>query len=124
MRMWLVEPMLMCRKHLLGEHLEMHMFLGALKKKKKLDGFIKNNLFEPKLLFQRHMELAGEMIYRGYNHKSPIKEQECFEISYLPEHYQNWKIEREAALDDLMGRCEECRRYINKFIYPNNSIFR
>ena len=124
--MWLVEPMFMCRKHLLGEHLEMHMFLGSLKKKKKLDGFFKNNLFEPRILFQRHQDLSEEMIRRGYNHNSPMTEKDCFAISHLPEHYQNWKIEREKALDDLIGRCEECRKNINKYLQTetNNSIFR
>lgn len=32
MRMWLVPPSHMCRKHLLGEHVELHMLLGTLKK--------------------------------------------------------------------------------------------
>ena len=32
MRMWLVPPQLMCDQHLLGEHLEMHMFIGTIRK--------------------------------------------------------------------------------------------
>ena len=62
MRMWLVNPEIMCQKHLCGEHVEMHMFLGTLKKRKKVDGYITNNLFEPRLLYQRHKNLAEEMI--------------------------------------------------------------
>lgn len=32
MRMWMVPPELMCRQHLLGEHVELHMFVGAINK--------------------------------------------------------------------------------------------
>ena len=32
MRMWNVDPKLMCNKHLLGEHVEMHMFFGTIQK--------------------------------------------------------------------------------------------
>jgi hypothetical protein len=30
MRMWMVPPKVMCRKHLLGEHVEIHMLAGSL----------------------------------------------------------------------------------------------
>jgi hypothetical protein len=40
MRMWMVWPELMCRKHLLGEHVEIHMLLGALNKGHRVQGFI------------------------------------------------------------------------------------
>ena len=32
MRMWMIDPKLLCRKHLLGEHLEIHMFVGTINK--------------------------------------------------------------------------------------------
>jgi hypothetical protein len=31
MRMWMVNPRIMCGNHLLGEHLETHMFYGIIK---------------------------------------------------------------------------------------------
>jgi Pyrimidine dimer DNA glycosylase len=34
MRMWLVDPRLMCSQHLLGEHVELHMLVGSLNRKK------------------------------------------------------------------------------------------
>ena len=40
----MVDPKFLCQKHLCGEHLECHMFLGTLKKNKKVDGYLKNNL--------------------------------------------------------------------------------
>jgi len=108
MRMWLCDPKIMCQKHLCGEHLELHMFLGSLKKQKKLDGYFKNNLFEPRALYQRHEDLKEEMTRRGYKHKSDICEEECSCILDLSEEKQYWEINKNQALCDLLDRCPEC----------------
>ena len=60
MRMWMIDSAILCRYHLLGEHLETHMFAGHLKKKKRVDGYLRNNCFEPKSLVFRHEYLARE----------------------------------------------------------------
>ena len=70
----MVSPRLMCRQHLLGEHLEIHMFIGSLKRGISMDGFAKNNMIEPESLWARHDELVNEMIKRGYKHDSPLEE--------------------------------------------------
>lgn len=113
MRMWMVDPRILCQKHLCGEHVEMHMFLGSLKKGKKIDGFLKNNCFQPRSLFQRHEDLKLEMINRGYNHQSDICEQECECVLDLPDEKQYWEIDKKAALKDLLDRCPECRKRFN-----------
>lgn len=109
MRMWLCDPKILCQKHLCGEHVEMHMFLGTLKKNRKIDGFLKNNLFQPRLLHQRHEELKQEMINRGYNHESNMCEEECDCVLDLPAEKQYWEVDKESALKDLISRCPECR---------------
>lgn len=116
MRMWLCDPEIMCQKHLCGEHVEMHMFLGSIKKRKKIDGYIKNNCFEPRTLYQRHYDLAKEMRNRGYNHKSDIREEECLVPFFdLPIEYQYWEIDKAKSLKDLLSRCPECnKRYMRK----------
>lgn len=43
MRMWKVNPKNMCRQHLLGEHVECHMFVGAILKGISLSGYIKKD---------------------------------------------------------------------------------
>lgn len=111
MRMWLVNPEKMCQKHLCGEHVEMHMFLGAINKGTKMDGYIKNNLFEPRYLHKRHEELANEMIRRGYKHKSPLKDIDCGSILNLSIEHQYWEINKNKALKDLLDRCPKCRGY-------------
>lgn len=115
MRMWLCDPKILCRKHLLGEHLEMHMFIGTLNKGKKIDGFLENNLFEPTSLFQRHEDLKDEMKNRGYNHKSNICESHCYSVLDLPKEKQNWKVDKDMALKELLDRCPECHSRFNEF---------
>ena len=115
MRMWLCDPKILCQKHLCGEHVEMHMFLGTLKKRKKIDGFLNNNLFEPRALFKRHDDLKEEMINRGYNHQSDMCLTECMCVLDLPPEKQYWEVDRDAALKDLLSRCPECRQRFTEF---------
>lgn len=111
MRQWLVNPQLMCTQHLLGEHVEHHMFIGALLKHKNLKGYLKNNLLEPKSLVSRHNELAQELLNRGYKHLSPIDEPD---LSCLTEEEKNIEIDRGLAKNELLSRCEKCRqRFLN-----------
>ena len=70
MRMWKVNVKKMCRKHLLGEHVEMHMFFGTIKAKKSLRGYLEKGLVETQNIKKRHDILANELVRRGYKHKS------------------------------------------------------
>jgi hypothetical protein len=72
MRMWNIDPAQMCQKHLLGEHVEMHMFVGAIYRNKFITGYINSCLVEVHNIEKRHNELAIEMTKRGFSHKSPI----------------------------------------------------
>ena len=105
--MWLCDPKILCQKHLCGEHVETHMFLGTLKKSKKINGYLHNNLFEPLSLKQRHEELKNEMKRRGYNHNSEMTSYQC--IFNLKETELYWKIDKEKSLKDLLDRCPKCR---------------
>lgn len=110
MRMWMVPTIILCRKHLLGEHLETHMFIGSLREGKKIDGFLTNNLFEPLSLISRHEELKNEMIKRGYNHKSEIDENDYIYVEMLTEEQKKYKVDILTALKDLLTRCPKCRK--------------
>ena len=113
MRQWMVNPKILCRKHLLGEHVEHHMFIGALRKGKNIDGFLKNNLLEPLSLYYRHEELVQEMEARGYKHKSPLTEIDASIVLYLEPNKMNWKINRGQSLSDLLSRCPDCWKRFN-----------
>ncbi len=102
MRMWNVNPELMCQKHLCGEHLECHMFYGAIKEGKKIDGYIRNGLLEMHTLKRRHDELAIEMLNRGYKHQSP-----------LPNDFDDCElgcVDVEENIKALIERCPKCKK--------------
>ena len=100
MRMWGVKPNQLCRKHLLGEHVEMHMFAGTVKAKKSITGYIRKGLVNPRLIKTRHDELAKELESRGYNHQSPLE----FNCLNLPEHFLSIK----SNIRELKSRCPIC----------------
>lgn len=109
MRMWMVPVEIMCRQHLLGEHVEHHMFLGCLKKGLNLDGYVDNNLLELKSLKRRHERLVKEILKRGYNHNSPLDYPDNYTFGQ-GEYVCNSKVDVKKALKDLLCRCEECKR--------------
>jgi len=112
MRMWMVNTSILCRKHLLGEHVETHMFLGTLKRNKSITGYLNNNLFEPKSLKIRHDDLAKEMKKRGMNHKSNFPNN--FYINNLTLLEKEVKVNIESSLNDLINRCLDCYKNYNK----------
>ena len=103
MRMWMVNPRIMCRQHLLGEHAEIHMFIGTINQKKSVKGYLEKGLLETHNLYNRHEELVKEMIDRGYNHSSEVDEK--------------WKNVEKAGfvninknVEELISRCSKCKR--------------
>ena len=85
--------------------IETHMFLGSFKKKISIDGYIKNNCTEPEAVASRHDALVAEMLRRGYNHKSPMSEEEAQEsLEYLGDK-RYVKVDKKASLEDLLKRC-------------------
>ena len=108
MRMWMVDPQILCQKHLLGEHVECHMFAGVIRKNISLDGYVKNNLLEIRSLQQRHEDLVVEMLSRNMDHKSIFLIN--FDIEKYEDHILNFKIDKELALHDLLSRCRRCRK--------------
>jgi hypothetical protein len=105
MRQWHIDPHLLCTKHLLGEHVEHHMFVGSLRKGISLKGYIENNLVETATLYSRHAELVREMKKRGYTHSSPLPKIKL---------YHAGKVNRKENLKELQKRCNECRKRIFK----------
>lgn len=72
MRMWMIDPKIMCRQHLLGEHVEIHMFIATMRRGKSVKGYLQKGLLEVHNLYARHEELVEEMNRRGYNHNSKV----------------------------------------------------
>jgi len=103
----MVNPRIMCRQHLLGEHVEIHMFIGTLSRGKSVKGYLEKGLLEVHSLYSRHEELVEEMKRRGYIHRSDVDEK--------------WRtaeklgvIDRKKSLKELVRRCPRCKRRISE----------
>ncbi len=102
----MVNPAVMCKKHLLGEHVECHMLAGHLQRKRRITNYIKQNLLQPKNLRERHDQLALEMENRKMLHRSPLPK---YDLSYLPEKQRIYIVNAEQSLIELSRRCSECK---------------
>jgi hypothetical protein len=77
MRIWDVEPSLLCRKHLLAEHRELHGLWNILTKHGGKGGYSRHPetlrwVGKTKALYLRHERLVEEFQQRGYTHHSPL----------------------------------------------------
>jgi hypothetical protein len=104
-RMWMIDPRLMCRKHLLGEHVELHMAGAWIAKGKSVAGWAESNCLEPRSIGARHRILARELALRGYKHKSPLRQP-----NVAAHQCPNAIVDKAAALAELVRRCPECSR--------------
>lgn len=100
MRMWMVNPKILCRKHLLGEHYELHLFVGSLNKGVSVNGYLDSGLLEIHSIQTRHDQLVEEMIRRGMKHNSPLPEFRARVQGYIDVH---------SSLEELKRRCGFCR---------------
>lgn len=107
MRQWNIQPKYLCKNHLLGEHVEHHMFIGCLKRNKSIKGYISRGLVEVHNLIKRHDELAQEMENRGYKHNSPIN-------TNTTKLYHAGSVSTTANITELKKRCQQCKARINK----------
>lgn len=99
-RMWMINPKLMCRQHLLGEHKEIHQLLGSIKKNKSIEGYVKKGLIEVHNAEKRHEKLVKEMKERGYHHQSRLQNVRLFKAG---------KVDIKKSVSDLKKRCKECK---------------
>lgn len=75
MRIWDLPPSVLCDKHLLGEHRELHGLFNILTQNKK--GYsqhpeTKRWVGKTKALYNRHEALAAEITKRRFKHQSPL----------------------------------------------------
>lgn len=98
MRMWMINPRYMCNQHLLGEHVELHMLAGVLRKGHSVKGYLKG-LLDPKRAEARHSRLVQEMESRGMKHASPLS---------LKTKIRG-PINLVKNIIELASRCKKCR---------------
>ena len=112
MRMWMIDPSILCRKHLLGEHGEIHKHKHNFEKHHSIKGRIYPIvLIEPESMSKRHDELALEMLSRGYNHQSPYEQPD---LSHLSGDMRYATADLSYNILDLINRCPDCKERYEK----------
>lgn len=114
MRMWMVDPRVMCRRHLLGEHVELHMFVGHINKGRSITGYIENNCIQPRDIHSRHRDVVKEMKHRGFNHQSPLPQ---YSLVGTLVRFIDTIVDSNKSLKDLISRCPYCLRRYNESLH-------
>lgn len=108
MRMWMIPPELMCQKHRVGEHGEIHKHRHNFLKHHSIAGRISPIVqIEPQSMKKRHDELAVTL----KNHNSPY---ELPDLSYLPLEHRFATVNGFESLRELCKRCPDCRKLIEE----------
>lgn len=104
--MWCVDPGVLCRNHLLGEHKELHQLVGHIRagNTAAVRGHADRKQVDTSRIADRHAQLVAEMDRRGYNHASPLDYDDELALG---------AIDEAANLDDLADRCGACRERID-----------
>jgi hypothetical protein len=108
MRIWDLAPNALCRKHLLGEHAELHALWSILTEQRK--GYARHPetlRWKGKLraLYTRHELLVQEIKRRNYKHQSPLDKDLATGIAVQNE-YVNSKEDQQKI---LMNKKCECK---------------
>lgn len=97
-RMWGVDPQIMCCHHLLREHKDLHTIARMINRQVDLKHYIRLRLVNTSMIRYRHDQIVEEMESRGYDHQTPLSYndpgQGVIDIDY--------------NLKDLVQRCSRC----------------
>jgi len=106
--MWMVDPAVMCDQHLLGEHVELHMVVGAIAKGylASIRGLINASLLDLEQVNDRHAALVAEMTERGMNHQSPL----YLSADLVATHFDDTgRVHVDDSMREMWRRCLHCR---------------
>jgi len=109
MRVWDIHVKHLCRKHLLGEHRELHGLWNILTKHGGKGGYsqhpeTKRWVSKLKALYERHEALVVQMKKRRYNHNSPLDEKWATGEG-IQRVYINTTKEQRSILSDKPCEC-------------------
>jgi len=105
----MVEPRIMCIRHLLGEHAEIHMFIETISRGNSVKGYLERGLLEVHSLYNHHEELVREMKRRNYRHDSPITKK-WIQARILG------SIDKDKNVRQLISHCSRCRERYDRML--------
>lgn len=111
MRQWHVPCECLCDKHLLGEHVEHHMFSATIRDKKSIAGYIEDKLLWPHTLKVRHDTIASEMLARGMKHTSEYVKYDPPFVLYT----EFTETDQHNNPREIARRCMDCRERVMAF---------
>lgn len=115
MRMWMVEPIILCNDHLLQEHTDCHDFVWKLNNGEDITAYLATNVLEVGSLQERHDFLANEMVSRRYIHMTPWPRY-TVSAREIIKKFGDKKIDAYASLKELLGQCGECRMRYDQLV--------
>ncbi len=115
----MVKAKYLCRLHLLGEHVELHLLASNLDKQCAINVYLKKGIIELHNLQRRHDELAEEMLAREYNHQSPLDQFSIdmyigSEPPMIARNLLSGKVDLYESFWELYWHCERCRGRMNR----------
>lgn len=113
MRQRRVNPTLICNQHLIAEHYELHMYIGALNKGRSLEGYKQAGILQLSQLRKRHNELAAEMITRKKKDGSPVRHNSPLP-AFVTYGDDGWLQSAEDEIE-VLKQCSECKKRIENY---------
>lgn len=105
MRMWMINPKMMCNKHLIEEHAGLHKFLSNIKFKSCLKRAVESKRIELISYQERHDLLEKEITNRNNKTKpTPIT---MPDLSHIEKEYFI-HIDRAQSIRALCTLCNKC----------------
>jgi hypothetical protein len=109
MRMWMVNPKILCKNHLLGEHFEIHKAVSNLRQSGTwTKSLTKHGYLNPQSFKERHDILVKEMKNRGYKHNSILN------VSDITLEHGDINVIK--SLHDLIERCNDCFKQYKELV--------
>lgn len=114
MRIWDVPVQVLCRKHLLGEHRELHAIWtylttnkgGSYRKHPETLRWIGKKL----ALYIRHEQQVIEMAQRGYNHQSMLELDDSILSTQMRQ--DQFLLNDKEQYNLLSEKCQDCKNTI------------
>lgn len=107
MRMYMIDTRLMCKRHLLEEHANIHVLAGLLDNEKAIVRLAHSGAVELRSIVERHDVLAKEMLRRGLYHRSPLRDAP---IDHLPPSVRASEADTNAGKLHLISTCPACAK--------------
>lgn len=117
MRMWMINPKMLCDKHLLGEYAEIFKHRHNFVKQHSIKGRI--GQIEPLQMSKRVEELRQEGLKRGFKMNAIYT---MPNLNYLSNEEKNSKVDINKSINDLSIRCTKCNKLINKYKNEKKSL--